>query len=370
MALILVFRLFYPKSRTIPINEGVILLLSATASLLINSGLIASYLSDIIEPLKSLQPLTDDEFKLLRSLLVYDNSGYTFRPFAAGISHVFPIIPASATNLWAFLLDLHLRAFLVGATLFGFFKIPGKLEQQAQCLPYKKGFPVTLSKWEMVIAILFGVKLESPNKYEKHQERIKSGILSWFRDALYHPWARLTSHNRNREILIVDVLTKEGSIYSGWLTGWIPSVDSMLAIPMEFALRFHPTTKEGEERRLSFIKNNGELIIPMNEVVTLHFWEIRKNFETTIVIRKKRDIERLKWILVLAHVFPGFFSNISIHIFLTNEEHLKFAQELDVWLQDSEIHIDDEIVEIIVDDERQEKEAKNHSGKPPINDVT
>lgn len=274
-------------------------------------------------------------------------------------------MPASTSNFWVFLLDLHGRALLVAVFVATLCKLPGWLELKAQCLPYKEGFPESLSRIERLTARLFGISLtprSTGQSYERHDEKIRSGLISWFRDAIYHPWARLTSHNQNRELLMVDVLTKEGSIYSGWVTGWVPSKDSLSAIPIEHALRFFPKKSESESRRIEFIKNNGELVIPMQEIVTLHFWEIRKQFETRIVVRKSRDIERVKWMLVLAHVFPMFFSKIEIHIFLTETANVQFAEELASWLEDSKIVIGEDIIDFVVDDTRPVEDATKDAG--------
>ena len=130
---------------------------------------------------------------------------------------------------------------------------------------------------------------------------------------------QITRYNPMREVLIVDVLTKEGSIYSGVLTGWVPGNEGVQSISLQYILRFLPemekthgnesakgadrgvespvSTENGKEEKASgsrkkvLLKNNGELTLPGCELCTIHIWEIRRSFVAEGTSQKSPGLE-------------------------------------------------------------------------------
>lgn len=225
----------------------------------------------------------------------------------------------------------------MGLTIFFLFKLVGYAEETLQALPYYR--PNEIKWYHKFLAYACNSPITPPTPVGYEQNKIELRIFGFaptkfFRDVIYHPWAILTRTNRKREILMVDILTTEGSLYSGALSTWVQTEHTFSEIAMEYVLRYYPdkVTKDSansmppppspssissppskkSQRKISFVRNNGEFVISKDRIETIHFWEIRKGFEVGVPIKSENDLERLKWFLVLAFVYPKFISRISI----------------------------------------------------------
>lgn len=347
LVLIVVSRLFFPKTRTIKVSDTVILLISVVANLAVNGSLFSFYFHTIVSLEEAAKAIPKDYLPLL--LKVFANSGdkSVIRPSVLFLSD-------NSSNFFYFIFDLHMRALIIGVLSFSLIKAFGWLEEYLQYIPYKDSFPN--SCWDKFILCIFGIKVPYDSN-EKIYERKKINIsiwgwdiLKWFRDAIYHPWAHLTKTNRKREILMVDILTTEGSLYSGAFTTWVPSEESISEITMEYGIRFYPKEEPrldlatqkfiAKPRKKALIKNNGELIISRERIETVHFWEIRKKSRVTVSVTQPQDIESVKWFLLLAYVFPNYIKSITIHVKTEDKIWADFKVHLGDWIKESRINFD------------------------------
>ncbi len=223
----------------------------------------------------------------------------------------------SELSFFSFLSALHLRGLLLGLAAFFVFKAVGLIEEYLQYIPYKKAKPWPW--YDRALLYSFGNRHANGShelKYEKEKIKLRIfgwEIVTWFTFAVFSPFAYLTKTNRRREILMVDVFTTEGSLYSGTFSSWVAKEDSFSEISLEYCLRYYPkevgvlldeSDKSSKKKRKRYlIKNNGEMIISRERIETLHFWEIRKCSCVTVSIANLEDIENAKWFLLLAYVY-------------------------------------------------------------------
>lgn len=363
LLIIFVFRLFYPKTRTISSSDAKTLLICCIVNLFINGFLLESYLSNFfasnVSQIFSEKPNISEAAK---TLLVRDSlTSLPIRP-SQFLSKYFDIFNYPPTSFWGLILDLHLRTLLVGLLIFCLFKFVGVLEEVLQAIPYYR--TNELRWYHKGLAYFFGYRTQLNDRTNYEQNRIAIRVFGWeptkfFREAIYHPWAILTRTNRRREILMADVLTAEGSLYSGALSSWVQTDHTVSEVALEYAIRYYPEnssangqkdtgTEQKKTRKSSFIKNNGEMVIPRERIETLHFWEIRRGFEVAVKIGSDNDLEKLKWFLVLAFVYPKFFARISILVEVPNEKWLKIRSDLGKWLENNRIKFnkDNIVIEI------------------------
>lgn len=160
--------------------------------------------------------------------------------------------------------------------------------------------------------------------------------------ALSHPWVAHTRHNKKAEILMVDALTRDGNLYSGIYSNFIPTVDKerVLSISIENAIRYYPkdnsnpkdnerlscneTTEEEKtaiKRRVRNIKNSGELIIPFNQIETVHLWKQKIGISPIVnFYNNSNSYELLKWYLLIMKKHPHAYQELIICILKEKEK--------------------------------------------------
>jgi len=123
---------------------------------------------------------------------------------------------------------------------------------------------------------------------------------------------------------------------------------------MEYALRYHEEKmvppKEGEpkpksNRMKTLVKNHGDMVIPASQVVTYHFWEIRRHFSCTISVQKDSDLEVVKWYMLLAFVHEGFFDKITIQFGVEPQKLQELLPKLGRWIKDNAITLPDNLIQ-------------------------
>ncbi len=233
-------------------------------------------------------------------------------------------------SFFSFVAELHIRSLVIGYFFFLLIRIPARLERRAQVIPYKKNFPASVTWWDRALLLMGGI-WPSTVITRSHYEpiSIKYQWVKWFREAILHPWSILTLWNDKREVLMVDVLTTEDSLYSGALATWIPEDNDLSAIAIDYVLRFYP--KQAGRRNSYLIKNNGQLVLPANQIKTIHFWELRKGTKATVAVSHPNDAEKLKWNLLLYHIYPSFMTEVTILISLNDQEKAQFYKDIFEW---------------------------------------
>lgn len=330
-------RVFFPKTRTINVSDTVLLLVAAVANFLINGSVLNFYLHRLMETDGFAALVPWNYLSLLRNLLSTHESAPWF-------------FDSESTNFFYFISYLHFRTLIVGLSIFWIAKVVGVLEEWCQAIPYQD----EIKPWQGKLLKQIGCPPDSnsaDHKYEKNKINFSIrgfDILKWCRDAIYHPWAHLTKTNRMREILMVDVLTTEGSQYSGAFTSWVRSGESYSEIAMEYALRYYPKENPNQPRKKYLIKNNGELVLARERIETIHFWEIRKKTKLTVIVSAENDIEVAKWFLVLAYIFPKFIRELSIQVDTRNVDWSQFRVQLNGWATASRIAFSQDAIKIEV----------------------
>ncbi|MEK6578868.1 MAG: hypothetical protein AABZ55_06550, partial [Bdellovibrionota bacterium] len=258
-------------------------------------------------------------------------------------------------DLGFFFWNLHITSLFIGLVIWGVVTVVNYLELIIQYMPYDKRI-ISLREWWLLFFENDFRKyyLEENNKAALSEYKtayksrliLLSRILNYCRAPLYHRWSILTQTNRYRELLIADVLTNEGDIYSGLFTSYVPNGNDISAISMEYILRYGATADPKNGRPKSLLKNNGELVIPSSQIRTVHFWEIRRNYNCQIVISNKTWNEVLKWYLLLAHLYPKFFNKISVAI-PTEEAYLDMQRKIIPWLRSNRLELKPKVLEFL-----------------------
>ena len=340
--LFLFFRLRFLKIRTVIQSDLLLIVIGCLLSLLINWKLIG-YMADAVVPAITSTPKTEEWSDLVKLLLP---SGADFKPFRPAYEflsrYCWPGL--SRTNVVIFLLDLHARTVLVGAAFWASTGAAAGATEYLQYLSYSN------NAFKRFIAAIFGYDFapdQSRYMLEHQSVSLIDKFIRYFRAAIYHPWMILTFSNPLREILLVDVLTKEGSLYSGVLINWIPDGHQISAIAMRYALRYATkkpsppqppgTIVQPSIRVKELIKNNGKLIIPAEQILTIHLWELRRHVQCVIPVRSLQDTDVVKWYYLIAFLYPDFIDKITVQLFLPPNEVGVFGKRLTSWLVDNRL---------------------------------
>lgn len=341
---------FFPKIRTIGPNDSTLFLLCSTISLFFNFDLLSDMACLLLNSVSTYVEIPSWEISILRQLLMPIPVFFKFSTF---LNNVFTLsIPEH--NFFIFILELHLRTLVFGLALT--FLVEGALflMEYKEYLPYRKDFKFKNSYLES-ISSYFAKKI-LPTKInlqtskfiqEKRNTKWIKNRINELRTSFYHPWSIITSTNRRREILMVDVCTIDGTLYSGKLSTWVPENNGISAISIEYALKYsHKKDSEGL-REKGLIKNHGDLVIPATQISTYHFWEIRRHFTCNITIKSHYDIEILKWYLLLSFVHDDFITKITAQFNLGEQESFEdLLNKLNKWLDDNNILNAEELLEI------------------------
>lgn len=333
------YRLFIPKPRAMVGSDFLIILICCLLSLISNATLLIYFINNISSILVNTNLTNTDLNKVLIGLL--GGSGIILNPWR-------PVLNwfgqnTSSTNLFVFILDLHARTAAYAICIsFGYWLVSW-IEDWLMFLPYSKNAKA------IYISKILGIKISfDDSRYVIETKKFQSialvplkflfAIQRYIRELVCHPWTLLTRYNPKRELLMADVLTAEGSIYSGILMNWVPAGDDLQAISLQYVLRYMPEVTSPRIRKIIMgddiyvdkkqmemsrpvrkkilIKNNGELTISADEIQTVHIWKLRRRFEPEILIRGPADVEVLKWYLLLSLVQPTFFEKIWVHLLL------------------------------------------------------
>jgi hypothetical protein len=303
-------------------TEGSVVALACLLATLANGTLLASLAAFAFDA--KLVPASD----LLRTL-TGDFAGYT--PFRPGLALLHLVQPAwSPTNALAILADLHVRPFILAAAFIGLLKaVPWATDWlEAAREPQE----TDLSRRDRALRWIANRSLVvRPARW-----------IERARELTYHPWQYLTSSNRRRELTMVDVLTHEGSLYCGKLEYWIPEGNGLAALSMTRVLRFYPV-QEDETRRRTVVPNKGELVVPMSEIRTAHIWRLVRGVRLAMSVRKRTDIERLKWLMDLDFEHPGYVAALDVHVGLSFDDRERFELELTEWLDSRNMPLSDRV---------------------------
>lgn len=372
---------FFPKIRTVGPKDSTLLLVCCFLSVMSNFDILAEMGSFVATHSLNYVELRTWERDILVRLC--SDWSWAIKPVtqfvvwlsdSKGLEH----------NFILFLLDLHLRTLGLGIAVSSIVIKIINLAEWREYLPYR---PTEKPKgclgrdWLKIKDWFFdwfaGPRFdEEQSKYLSELKKKKWKWIEDIRHAFYHPWAIITSTNRRREILMVDVLTLEGSMYSGMLTTWVPDGDGISAISMEYALRYsedkatQQTAENGapkSNRKKELVKNHGEMVIPASQVVTYHFWEIRRFSPFTVIVKKAADIEVVKWYVLLAFVHQGFIKKIRVQFGVKDDEIGVLAGRLDEWMYDNNIKLPLGLLEMQVDfgeneDSQIEEQSVDKSG--------
>lgn len=264
------FRLGIPKQRTLVQSDLISLAFFCLISAAINGDIIffiGTYIVDKYQP-----SLTDPSAAMLKRL--FNSPLPAFRFF-------------ETENLYRLIIELHARVIAISALIFVCKKIHDLFE-------FAVGHaPESVAKFVM-----------SPTTLFRH----------YIRPVIYHPWGLFTELSFRQELRMVDVHTKEGSLYSGILTNFVPDGNSISAISLKAGIRYYPlpderkdavsTSSDGKKpistRKRALIRNHGELVILSDDIETVHFWGLPKNFKAKVNIYSDADVENLKWFIVLS----------------------------------------------------------------------
>jgi hypothetical protein len=365
-------RLTLPPTRVLLGSDFLLILASSLISLAVNISMFAWLANDFAVRTKVFGLRSPSIELEVANMFQVDGAIEPWRPghrlleWLLGVS-----VPRS--NLISFVADLHIRTFIAGLAGCIAIKLFTELQEYYEYLPYSR------SCCGKFLACVFGTGFkDNGSRYIVEKERYGRWFLFplflpfWLADkarsAFYHPWTQITSYNPKREILIADVLTKEGSIYSGVLMGWVPGEADIQSISLQYILRFLPDMedvhrKDPEDseskqqhypnidasldkkdpkkpertRRKSLIKNNGELTIPGSELCTIHIWEIRRFFVAEIPVKSHQDLSIVKWYVLLAAVEPEFISKIRVQFDEHLEDPASLFDELMSWLDETKL---------------------------------
>jgi len=332
----LAFRLVFPINRTVSfIQQGIALPALALCSGAIINGSLLSQLGLWFLFSSGIKNPPINSSAAIELLTLWE----PYRPFLWVINS-FVNVPLSENNLFGILGDMHLRSIL--AAVLAIFGI--------RLLSY-------LWQWLETAYYLALKGLENSSKFKIEYQRLSQHfptVVRYMKEALFHPWAILTEFNPKREFLMVDVMTEDDCIYSGLFTAWIPSGDEGAnALAMQYILKYSAhlekidVNTQSSKRKLAkddrflsrrkkeFVKNNGELIIPMNKIRTVHLWEVRRGYRVVVGVKNISEFAIAKWWIVLADVKSSHFKEIDIWVSEVLE--VKFVEEIGQWMEDQNI---------------------------------
>jgi hypothetical protein len=305
----LALRLAFPHARVLRPSDGSVIALACLLGIIANGTLIASLVARF-----SASPAASYAFSSSWLWLRMTGDFQHYEALRPGLWLLQKTLmpAASDLNLLAIIGDLHLRPLLLATALVSV---------------------LLLVPW---VFDVLETRRDGPShsllaRLSRTWIPVKgSEAVEWARQITHHPWQYLTSSNRRHELTLIDLLTHEGSLYSGKLQDWLPNGDDVSALSITSVLRFYPA-KAGEQRTRAFVPNRGELVIPMQEIRTAHIWRVRMGTRFSISVRKPADIERVKWILALDFEHPGYFEAIDLQVQLDADQRDAFESGLAIW---------------------------------------
>lgn len=272
LLLLATFRIVVPKQRSFVQNDLTLLAFFCLISAFVNGDLIAFAAASSADLIPV--GVHDETLRILKQGLAWPH-----KPLLRFLS---------SDTLFSLIAEFHIRVIFVSICLYIFAKLIDLLTHLIACY-----------LWEGLADFLLAPYL---------------WFLKIVRPVIYHPWGLLTQTSFRGELVMVDLLTTEGSLFSGILTSYVPNENSMSAMSLKAPLRYHgskkdpasqklaPTEISNNRRKISLVKNHGELVVLAERIETIHFWGLPRNFKAVVNIYASNDVEILKWFVAISQI--------------------------------------------------------------------
>lgn len=333
LLLYFLFRLIVPKAKSPQQNDFISILLFSLLVTVINLQLLGFTINLIAKAQYYDGIRISNSFELYRSL-IGRNSFDPIRPFVF-FYRIFcnDFLP---TNILGIFLDLHIRPILIAIGLYLAKIILKSIKEIAEVRFYD-------SSWIKKADILIS-KLTNP-----------------FKKYFFSYWNYVLDFNPNLEIIILDISTEDGNLYTGRFVDWTPddssSSDTIGSLGIKDVFKYAPPEKielksyevtghfsaPKSKRDWRLINNKGTMYIPYSFTRTIHIWKLHRGAIINIWVNDFSSNERMKWYLLLVGSRPNFIGEIVINVNVRSDD------EQDSYLENFENFIIENGIENLVD---------------------
>ncbi len=128
----------------------------------------------------------------------------------------------------------------------------------------------------------------------------------------------LTSYNQDEELLMLDIYTKDGFLFSGAYYDYFVEGGELSGIcivnPIRYRVQENPDTDKPNKIEAHIIPNKGKLVVPYHEMSNFHIWKFRRAEKIEVVVNTERAIARLFWLAELSYKYPRHVTRVDAKI--------------------------------------------------------
>src|SRR5438552_875137 len=205
LVLVVALRIYYPINRTLAfLKQGLVMpAIALLISAIINGPLFLDYAQWWLQQASALPKPAD---RHMVEVAVSLPPGWVHRPGTWLLKHVLAM-DIGPYHVFGLVADVHARVLVVSVALIVLVRLVTEVGQYGEAQWYVR-------KSRRSDASRFITERADRQWYNPLR------FVQYVREAIYHPWALMTSYNRYREALMVDVLCRGDNLYSGMFSSW------------------------------------------------------------------------------------------------------------------------------------------------------
>lgn len=162
-------------------------------------------------------------------------------------------------------------------------------------------------------------------------------------DTVLNYMAKLTIFEEEKEVLIIDILDTQDSLYSGIFVDYHTDKGELKGVSLAKVIRFsfkseaarkeektqiETTSFNGKANQPYILPKLGEMYIPNDKIQNLHFWKIQKDHVYMRKVERPFDEAMVAWYLLLQNMYPDMNFKIKAVVENSTDEWPTFTRIL------------------------------------------
>ncbi len=193
----------------------------------------------------------------------------------------------------------------------------------------------------------------------KGWSKLRFQVGEFVSNSILNYMAKLTIYDDRNEVLIVDILDNQDSLYSGIFTDFFMEHGKFAGISLASVIRFsfknekerkdnkvenHPMAEQNAEAenpskvidenakkqdRPYILPRLGEMYFPSDKIQNLHFWKVRKGHVFQKKVKRPFDEAMIAWYLLLQNTYKKMNFSVKAYVESPNILWPTFTKELE-----------------------------------------